>query len=162
MTRTKFSILALACTLAGCASNPAELRGKVDTHMADKVRSGIASGLRDFTVNSSNGGLLASALSISGALKTVGGTLTVNGVCYSACANLAAAMHATPGPNADVQSHSSHLKVGLQDGPDTAEAANLLAIAGYPRDRASGPNLRRLDGSTPAPADYWGGRGPFH
>lgn len=144
MTRTTHTIIALACTLAGCASardsDTVELRGKVDTHMADTVRAGIASGHRDFTINSSNGGFVFAAMNISKAIRDARGSLTVNGKCYSACSMIAVETHATLTAEADVQSHSSY----VPGGPETDDVARVLVAHGLPESLGHGPNLRRI------------------
>ncbi len=149
----------LVCILSGCAENPSELRGTVDLHMIEQVRKSIAAGHKDFTINSSNGGLVFVAQVVAGQIKAANGTLTVNGRCWSACSLMAVSLNARQTGEADVQSHASFIP---STGAQTDDAANILAQHGYSRDLAAGPNLKRLDGTMAAPADAWANRDPFH
>lgn len=127
--------------------------------MAQQVHASLAKGQRNFTINSSNGGYVFYAEAIAGQLKAVNATLTVNGRCWSACSLIAIEMRAQQTAEADVQSHASFIP---STGVQTDDAANILVKHGYSRDLASGPNLKRLDGTVAAPPSAWDNRNPFH
>lgn len=154
----KFITILVGFCLAGCASDPTELRGTVNADMAAKVHAGLASGHRAFTINSSNGGQVLYAYAIVGQIKQVNGTLTVNGRCWSACSMIAVGLDAKQTAEADVRSHSSY----VPGGADTAAVADWMEKHGYSRTLGTGPNLRRIDGTMAAPPDAWANRDPFH
>jgi hypothetical protein len=82
--------LLLVTVLPACAlkNDVVELRGHIDSHMATIVSDALVAGHREFTINSSTGGLLSAAEGMAGRLTAAGASLTANGTCLSACALL--------------------------------------------------------------------------
>lgn len=151
--------LSFAAAIAGPAhaSSPGpaeavELRGRIDAHMAEKVRRALAGGVREFLINSSNGGFVFAAYSIADMMRSNDVTLTINGMCASACALLAIGVpHKRYTSEAVIELHGARYTVkppGADDDAPAKAAAAYMMLHGVPEAIATGPgmayNLHRL------------------
>lgn len=158
MTRIISLILVLA--MAACASSdgagPIEgavaLRGRVDRHMADAVRNGLAEGYRVFTIDSSRGGFNIVAAVIAGYLRGSDASLIAIGECWSACATILLGVeHKAATASADVRIHGARYAAPGINRDNEAPARDLAAYAlahglspELARKRAMGFNLYRF------------------
>ena len=145
----KTAAMLVALALAGCAAttDPTELRGTVGAAMSRQVATALAGGERTFTINSSTGGYVMSAALITGLLNGAGASLTVDGVCYSACAMLfVGTVNKHVGSDADVQIHGAYWRDGEGDDAKAAyDSAEYLKVNGLPNaHKWEGPNGHRL------------------
>lgn len=135
--------------LAGCASptNQTELRGMVGPVMFRQVASALADGQRAFTINSSLGGSTMTAQVLAQMLNGRDASLTVDGVCYSACAMLfVGAINKHVGSGADVQIHGAFFRNNEgDDGKAAYASAEYLRVNGLPdAHKWNGSNSHRL------------------
>jgi hypothetical protein len=117
--------------------------------MADTVRTALDAGVRDFTINSSDGGYVMFAYLIGGRLKREGASLTINGRCLSACALLAFGVpDRRIAPGADVEIHGAWDQRNPADPTPARAAAAYMLANGVPPDlaegRGTGINAHRL------------------
>lgn len=122
----------LACALlAGCSAMDASesgtvmLRGKIDPAMADKVEASLATGQRQFIIDSP-GGYVLPAARMAKAIMLANATVTARGQCRSACSMVlmaAAEKRVTPGTI-----------VSLHDSAVVPAYATFLALRGVPAD----------------------------
>jgi hypothetical protein len=126
----------VALALASCATttNRTELRGTVDAAMSLQVADALAGGERAFTINSSLGGSVGNAVMIAGMVNGRDASLTVDGVCYSACAMLfIGVVNKHVGSEADVEIHGAFFQDGKGDDAKAAyAAAEYLKVNGLP------------------------------
>lgn len=131
---------------------PVELRGRIDSHMADRVRASLDAGARDFTINTSTGGYVVVAAIIAGLLRAHQASITVNGLCASACALLVIGVQDKRYTSeADVEIHGARYRnpqTGKDDEAPARSAADYMVANGVPEAIAYGPgmgfNMHRL------------------
>lgn len=114
-----------------------------------QVTQALDEGRRNFTVDSSNGGNVLLAQVISDLVNSSGGTVTVTGRCWSACALMVLGVeqkYATE--QADVRIHGATDIARPSDGKPADEVADYMIKSGLPesiaRTRGKGANLYKL------------------
>jgi hypothetical protein len=115
------------------------LRGGVDDKMVRQVALALDEGRRDFTVDISDGGNVFAAEMIAELLNVEGGTVTVTGRCWSACALLGLGIkrkYATT--QANVRIHGAIDATRPSDDKAANEAIDYMVKSGLPRNIALG------------------------
>jgi hypothetical protein len=140
----EFGALLTACA---CSQHQAtELRGYVTGEMLQQVAHALADGHRDFTIDSSNGGIVLAAEVVAALIRGQNGSLMVTGRCWSACALVLLGVerkYAAAG--ADIRIH------GATSPADPADEKRANAAADYMIENGLPPNIARTRGTGMTP-----------
>ena len=125
----------------GAVARPVTLRGMVDEAMYRRVVEAVSGGARHFTVDSSLGGLPLYAGLIATTIAANDGSLTADGICYSACAlMLIGVKNKFYTADADIQVHGARYKypaAGQDPDAPARETVRFLLFQGVPPDLAN-------------------------